>query len=267
MWYPLFKIWKSNKALLRQWWGVHASAPSPPVSVGGFPSRAIFQIKCRPTIWSFHFRTALWLWGRHLLCRDINQPAPPLESLNSSSTFFFLLPQIKSPSVWSVYVVCLCCLFMRLRRRIYFKAPVCPAPSPCFAFNWISAFLSFQRSQPFDIFPTHFPPVCVILRPFLSSALCLAIPIICLWGPLFEMAFLLSQSQVSAVCLGYYIFGSSPNHWRTQLRAKMNPYHFISTKGSWTFELVDWLVVKNFIVGWISALGLDPCLFGLCFKS
>lgn len=190
--------------------------------------------------------------------------------------FFFLLLQIKSPSVWSVCVVCLCCLFMRSRRRMYFKAPVCPAPCPCFAFNWISAFLSFQRSWPFvvpDIFPTHFPPVCGILRPFLSSALCLAIPIICLWGPLFELAFLLNQSQVSAVCLGlgYYIFGSSPNHWRTQLRAKMNPYHFISTKGSRTLELVDWLVVKNLAWGESSApssaLGLDPCLFGLCFKS
>lgn len=162
---------------------------------------------------------------------------------------------------------------MRSLRRMYVKAPVCLASSSCFAFNWISAFLLFERSQPFvvpDIFPTHFPPVWVILRPFLSSALSLAIPIICLWGPLFDMAFLLNQSQVSAVCLGYYISGPSPSHWRTQLRAKMNPYHFISTKGSRALELVDWLVVKRFWEetatwsGYILDLFHSPSLSGVC---
>lgn len=50
-----------------------------------------------------------------------------------------------------ICLVCLFCLFMRTQRRMYFKAAVCPAPSPCFAFNRISAYLSFERSRPFVV--------------------------------------------------------------------------------------------------------------------
>lgn len=146
---PPVQIWKSNKALLRQWWGVHASAPAPPVSVGGFPSRAIFQIKCRPVSIS-----ALLFDSEGDTCSAMTSISlHPIRISEFQLHFFFLLPQIKSPSVWSVCVVCLWdrgggCILKRLCVRL----PVLVLLS-----TESRHFCRFKDLFK-DIFPTHFPP-------------------------------------------------------------------------------------------------------------